>query len=101
VSRFRHVVMFRWEDTVDDEHVAAVVAGLATLPGLIPEIADYRFGVDAGVNEGNYDFVVVADFGSVDDYLVYRDHPDHRALIADLVTGHVATRAAVQYVIDG
>ena len=44
--------------------------------------------------------MVVADFDSVDDYLVYRDHPDHRALIADLVTGHVATRAAVQYVID-
>jgi len=92
--------MFRWEDTVDDEQVAAITAGLSTLPGLIPQIADYRFGGDAGVNEGNFDFVVVADFASVDDYLAYRDHPDHRALIADLVTGNVADRAAVQYVID-
>jgi Stress responsive A/B Barrel Domain len=100
VTGFRHVVMFRWKDTVDDEHVAAVTAGLSTLPGLIPQIVDYRFGVDAGVNEGNFDFVVVADFATVDDYLVYRDHPDHRAFIADLVTGHVATRAAVQYVIE-
>lgn len=100
LGRFRHVVMFRWEDTVDDEQVAAIRAGLSTLPGLIPQIADYRFGGDAGVNEGNFDFVVVADFASVDDYLVYRDHPDHRALIADLVTGNVAARAAVQYVIE-
>ena len=97
MSEFRHVVLFTWNDSVDDEHLAAVEAGLATLPGLIPEIAEYRFGVDAGVNEGNFDFAVVADFASVDDYLVYRDHPDHRALIANLVTGHVATRAAVQY----
>ena len=97
MSGFRHVVLFTWNDSVDDEHLAAVEAGLATLPGLIPEIAEYRFGVDAGVNEGNFDFAVVADFASVDDYLVYRDHPDHRALIADLITGHVATRAAVQY----
>jgi Stress responsive A/B Barrel Domain len=100
MSGLRHVVMFRWEDTVDDDHVAAMVAGLSTLPGLIPEIADYRFGVDAGLNEGNFDFAVVADFASVDDYLVYRDHPDHRAVVAALVTGHVATRAAVQYAID-
>ena len=100
MTGFRHVVLFTWNDSVDDEHLAAVEAGLATLPGLIPEIADYRFGVDAGVNEGNFDFVVVADFASVDDYLVYRDHPDHRALIADLVTGNVAARAAVQYVIE-
>ena len=42
----------------------------------------------------------MVDFASVDDYLVYRDHPDHRALIAELVTGHVATRAAVQYLLD-
>jgi Stress responsive A/B Barrel Domain len=100
MSRFRHVVMFRWNDDVDAAHVAAVEAGLSTLPGLVPQIAEYRFGIDAGVNEGNFDFVVVADFASVDDYLVYRDHPDHRALIAELVTGHVATRAAVQYLLD-
>ena len=70
-------MMFRWNDDVDAEHVAAVGAELSKLPGLIPEIAEYRHGPDAGVNEGNFDYVVVADFASVDDYLVYRDHPDH------------------------
>lgn len=100
MSGFRHVVMFRWNDTVDDDQLTAITAALTTLPGLIPEIAEYRFGADAGLNEGNFDFTVVADFASVDDYLVYRDHPAHRAMIADHVTGHVATRAAVQYALD-
>ncbi|MET0910019.1 MAG: Dabb family protein [Ilumatobacteraceae bacterium] len=94
---FRHVVMFTWNDDVDPAHADAVGAALATLPGLIPEIAAYRHGPDAGVNEGNFDYVVVADFATRDDYLVYRDHPDHRAFIAAMITGRVAARAAVQY----
>jgi hypothetical protein len=94
---FRHVVMFRWIDGVGDDHVADVAEGLAALPSRIPVIRDYRFGPDAGVNEGNFDYVVVADFDDVDGYLVYRDHPDHRQLIADHITGKVADRAAVQF----
>jgi len=94
---FRHVVMFTWNDDVDSAHPAAVGAALSTLPDLIPEIAVYRHGPDAGVNEGNFDYVVVADFASRDDYLVYRDHPEHRAVIAEMITGRVASRAAGQY----
>ncbi|MFZ8999224.1 MAG: Dabb family protein [Ilumatobacteraceae bacterium] len=95
---FRHVVMFRWNDDVDPAHVAAVGAELDALPPQIPEIAVYRHGPDAGVNEGNFDYVVVADFASVDDYLVYRDHPVHQSMIQRMIAGRVAQRAAVQYV---
>lgn len=57
----------------------------------------YAHGADAGVNDGNFDYVVVGDFASVDDYLVYRDHPEHRAFLAQQLTGRIAARAAVQY----
>ena len=94
---FRHVVMFTWADDVDPSHVETVSTSLSTLPGLIPEIAAYDHGPDVGVNEGNFDYVVVADFASREDYLVYRDHPDHRAVIGAVITGRVGARAAVQY----
>ncbi|HEY5663613.1 MAG TPA: Dabb family protein [Ilumatobacter sp.] len=94
---FRHVVMFKWTDDVDAAHVAAVSAALDGLVAAIPEIRSYRHGPDAGVNSGNYEYVVVGDFDSADDYVVYRDHPAHRAMIADLITGRVAERAAIQY----
>lgn len=97
----RHVVMFRWADDVDDAHVAAVAAGLDELPGAIPEIVQYRHGPDVGINEGTYDYVVVGDFASADDYVAYRDHPVHRAFIERLITGRVTDRAAVQYEIEG
>jgi len=94
---FRHVVMFRWNDDVDPSYGDAVGAELSKLPGLIPEIAAYHHGPDARVNEGNFDYVVVADFASQDDYLVYRDHPDHAVVIAAMIAGRVASRGAVQY----
>jgi hypothetical protein len=94
---FRHVVMFTWNEGVDPSHAQAAGEALARLPELIPEIKEYRFGPDARINEGNFDYVVVADFASRDDYLVYRDHPDHRAVVGSMIAGHVAARGAVQY----
>jgi len=94
---FRHVVMFRWADGVDDAHVADVARRLDELPQAISEITAYRHGPDAGVNDGNFDYVVVADFDSVEEYVVYRDHPVHAAFIAEMIAGRVTDRAAVQY----
>lgn len=93
----RHVVLFTWAPETTSEQIADLCAGLARLPGLVPEIAAYRFGADLGMNQGNAQFAVVADFVSAQDYLTYRDHPDHRELIADLVTPIVANRWAIQF----
>lgn len=93
----RHVVMFKWNDDVDDEHVAAVSAGLDNLAATIEQIDDYRHGRDIGLSDQNYDYVLVGDFKSADDYMVYRDHPVHQEFIAELIAGRVDRRAAVQY----
>jgi len=95
----RHVVMFRFrEDATHDqrEALARGLSGMPTATGAIGVDA-YRHGPDLGLNAASFDYVVVADFASVEDYLTYRDHPDHQALIRDLVTPIVAERASVQY----
>ncbi|TKK89453.1 Dabb family protein [Herbidospora galbida] len=94
---FRHIVLLRWVEEATEDQRAAVVAGLETLPGAIPEIKKYVIGTDAKVNEGNFDLGVVADFESVDDYLVYRDHPVHLKVVADFIKPIAAGRAAVQF----
>jgi hypothetical protein len=92
----RHVVLFRFVDGLTPEQVAAIEDGLAALPGLIPEVRSYRFGRDLGLNDRNAGFGVVAEFDSVDDFVTYRDHPEHRAFIARCIEPAVAERVAVQ-----
>lgn len=94
---YRHVVMFKWNDDVDDAHIAETAAALDALVATIDEVGDYRHGADLGLTEGNFDYVIVGEFASVEDYVIYRDHPDHRQVIADYIAGRVSARAAVQY----
>ena len=92
----RHVVLLRWKDDTTPEDIAAIEAALGTLPVAIPELVAYRYGRDAGLAEGNWDFAIVADVVSVDDYVTYRDHPAHQAAITERIRPHAAERAAVQ-----
>lgn len=94
---FRHVVMFEWNEGLGDEHVRRVREGLDALPPVIEQIRSYVHGPDLGVTEGNFDYVLVADFDSEADFLVYRHHPVHQRFIDDVITGSTARRAAVQY----
>ena len=89
--------MFSWKPEATDVQRQAVPEQLAGLPAKIPEMRSYKFGPDVGINEGNADFAVVADFEDVDGYLVYRDHPEHRAIIDTYIAPIVATRTAVQF----
>ena len=94
---FRHVVLLKFSDAADESHRTLLIEQLRALPGLIPEIRDYTVGEDAGVNEGNHDIVVVADFDDVDAYLVYRDHAEHQRVIRELIVPVLASRSAVQH----
>lgn len=94
---FRHVVMFSFTEEAPEETKQAIRDGLAALPEIIPEIRAYRFGDDAGLNPGNFDFVVVGDFDNVEGFLTYRDHPAHAQLVKDLIAPAVSRRAAVQH----
>jgi hypothetical protein len=94
---FRHVVMFRFVDDVDPAAVEAMSAALDTLPGQIDAIQRYQHGSDVGLNEANFDYVVVADFDDEAGFVTYRDHDAHQAFIRDHIVDNVVTRVAVQY----
>jgi len=94
---FRHVVMFKWVDGVDPDQSTNFRDGLDALPAQIEQIRSYVHGSDVGVSEGNYDYIVVADFDNVNDFRAYREHPQHVLFIEEQIKGKVAERAAVQY----
>jgi hypothetical protein len=92
----RHIVLFRFTDSASDEQIAALSAGLDALPTAIAEIRSYIHGRDLGLRAGNWDYGVVAQFDSVEDFHVYREHPDHQALVRDLLDPISEERASVQ-----
>ncbi|WP_169952674.1 Dabb family protein [Microbispora sp. H11081] len=94
---FRHVVLLQWTDDATEEQREEVARRLSELPDAIPELRSYQIGPDAGVNQGNFSFAVVADFDSPEDYVVYRDHPAHLAVVDECIAPILAARAAVQF----
>jgi stress responsive alpha/beta barrel protein len=96
----RHVALFRWKPETTAEDVSKVEAALHQLPAKIPCIQSYRFGRDLGVQDGNADFALVADFSDQDGLVTYSNHPDHLHVLTNLIRPIMDKREAIQYAID-
>ena len=94
------MALFRWKPETTAADVSKVEAALRQLPDKIPCIQSYRFGRDLGVQEGNADFGLVADFIDEDGLQTYANHPEHQAVIRELIRPIMAGREAIQYVIE-
>ncbi|MDZ4826160.1 MAG: Dabb family protein [Actinomycetota bacterium] len=90
----RHVSLLTLSSDADFD---AIEHALRALPARLPQLLDYRVGRDAGIDEGNTTFAVVADFEDAEGYLVYRDDPEHKRIAAELIRPHLQSRAAAQY----
>ena len=97
MSSYRHIVLFNWKSDTPAGHAEKTIEALGQLRPKIPQIQSYEFGANLGINPGTYDFAVTATFNSVDDYITYRDHPDHKAFIAEFTAPYVETRASIQF----
>lgn len=79
---FRQVISIRWIEDVTDQQKQAyrdALDGLRT----IPELLDLRWGDDAGIFEGNYDFVAVMDYDDFASARRYVEHPLHQAYVRE------------------
>src|SRR5262249_24865296 len=74
-----------------------VAAELRTLPPLMSGLRAYHAGPDAGLTDGNFDFAVVADFDDEESFIAYREHPAHKAVVAECIAPIRQDRASVQY----
>ena len=93
----RHVAMFAWKPDVGADHQQRFTAALDAVIAAVPNVVHAHHGPDVGINPSNLHYVVTIDFATPEDYLGYRDHPQHRQLVAEFIADHAATRAAVQF----
>ncbi len=92
-----HVAMFRFKEGTTSEQVDAATAALEALPSQIDVLVGYKCGSDLGLMDGTWDFVVVADVENADDFITYRDHPAHRAVVTNFMAPIIAEGARIQF----
>jgi hypothetical protein len=96
----RHVAVFRFKDSATDIVIDEIDVTLATLPSIIPEIISFSSGRNANVTEGAWDYAVVSDFASPEDYLAYATNPQHMDMVKNLVGPHVLEASRTQFEMD-
>lgn len=96
----RHVAVFRFKDTITDTYIDKIDETLATLPSIIPEIISFSSGRNANVTEGAWDYAVVSDFATPEDYLTYATNPQHVEMVKNLVGPFVAEASRTQFVVN-
>ena len=92
---FTHLASFRWKDQTTPADVEKVTAALTELTTALG-IEDYRCGADVSRTPDSYDYAVVGVFASRDDFLAYRDHPEHQRILTELIRPNLANRIVVQ-----
>lgn len=93
----RHVVIFTWTPEATSEQISAFAAGLSTMPDKIEAIRRFEHGDDLNLGPGRADYVLVADFDTIEGYREYDGHPDHSEFVQELVKPIAAGVARVQY----
>ncbi len=95
----RHIAAFRFNPTVSTEKISDLEKAVATLPGHISAIKSFAHGPDLHLwPEGtNYDYVVVADFDSEQDYRDYAIDTFHQEMIKKHLLPILKDRAAIQF----
>ncbi|PWQ89258.1 stress protein [Enterococcus faecium] len=78
----RSVVLAKLKAGYDAAELSSIQDGLRNLN--TPGTVRYTIGIDAGLRDGNWDYVIVADFEDVDSYRNYDEDAAHKALRARL-----------------
>lgn len=89
--------MFTWSESAESGAIGEMARQLDTMPGNVPGILRYEHGDDLQLGPGTADYVLVADFETVEDYQAYAKHPYHLEFIDRLVKPIVGSISRVQY----
>ena len=95
----RHIALFRWneEATLDPAQLTEELAAIAATTAAIK----FDAGEALGLGHPTFDFAVVADFASAEDYLAYREDPIHSSYVKDVLRPAAAQISAIQLAVRG
>ncbi len=90
-----HIVLFKFKPETTEAEIQKLAEGLGSLPQLIEEIREFRFGAEVLRSERSYDLGLVSSFEDFDALQRYQVHPEHQKVVA-----HVKTIASNVVAVD-
>jgi hypothetical protein len=98
---FRHIVFFKLSDGVTAEKLAEIQSGLTACAMALPGTLSYQCGPDVTLGgerpDKRWDFALVADFKSQEDWLAYDQDTEHNRMRADVIASVLVDRAVAQF----
>ena len=97
---FNHIVLFKLKDFQNDQQKSAtrdqIKEALLALKEKISELKYLEVGNNFELNATSFDLALFSRFDSQEDFVVYRDHPEHQTVVS-LVRANTVDRAVVDY----
>ncbi|MDR2496385.1 MAG: Dabb family protein [Tannerellaceae bacterium] len=99
-----HIVMFRLKEfetpQLKTAHMAAIKQSLEGLAGKLPTVLFLSVDFNANPAE-KWDVILTSRFDSWESLEAYASHPEHRAVVNEVIAPVCIDRACVDYVSDG
>lgn len=97
---FNHIVLFKLKDFQNDQLKTEVRDQICkALLGLKEKITELKYlevGYNFELNGSSFDISLITRFDAQEDFLNYRDHPEHLKVVS-LVRENTVDRAVVDY----
>ncbi len=77
----KHVVFLKFKPSTTKDQIELLRKGFEALPGLIPEIRSYEFGLDVVRSERSFDYGLVSAFDDLDSLQRYSANPEHQKVL--------------------
>jgi hypothetical protein len=91
-----HLVFFELSDDATDADRDAIIDGLRSMKGVVPEIQSYTVGAALPSPNANWTIALIGEFASIDDYKAYSANPDHTKLVTDVIRPKVKNVTSAQ-----
>ncbi len=100
LGKLRHVVLFAFKDDASEEQVKKIEDAFRALPGKIPQIVDFEWGMDCSVEGLAQDFThcFLVTFADAKGREAYLPHPAHKEFVS-LLKPHLKKVLVIDYVV--
>ena len=99
LGKLRHVVIFKFKDGTTPEQIKAIEKGFQALPSKIPQVIDFEWGTDVGVEGLSQGFThcFLVTFNDAAGRAIYLPHAAHKEFVK-VLKPHLDKVLVIDYV---